>query len=76
MSESNEFNDGPVEPETVPTQATIEADRRDAAAPHDADEIRPGTDDVDQELDPEVAEHYRDAIERGANVRGEGQITP
>jgi hypothetical protein len=26
------------------------------------------------ELDPEVAEAYEEAIERGANVKGEGRI--
>ena len=26
------------------------------------------------ELDPDVAEAYEDAIERGANVKGEGRV--
>jgi hypothetical protein len=26
------------------------------------------------ELDPSVAEHYEEMIERGANVKGEGEI--
>jgi hypothetical protein len=28
------------------------------------------------ELDPEVARNNKEAIERGANVKGEGQIEP
>ena len=28
------------------------------------------------EVDPEVADHYREMAERGADVQGEGQITP
>lgn len=28
----------------------------------------------DLELDPEVAEEYKEAIERGANQKGEGRI--
>ncbi|HUS61300.1 MAG TPA: hypothetical protein VMY34_03825 [Acidimicrobiales bacterium] len=53
------------------------AAKRDAQAPHDAD--RPPTPDEETaaptEVDPAVAEDYREATERGAKVRGEGQIS-
>ncbi len=56
---------------------TVEADERDAQAAHRAD--RPPTPEEEAvaertELDPEVAEAYKEAAERGANVKGEGQI--
>ncbi len=55
---------------------TVNADEADASAPHDAD--RPPTPDEEAaaptEVDPQVAEAYEDALERGANVKGEGQI--
>jgi hypothetical protein len=59
---------------------TREADRTDARAAHDADReptpdeeaAAPGHDD----LDPEAAENYREAAERGAKARGEGRIEP
>lgn len=42
---------------------------------------RPPTDDEaraaeTQKLDPAAAEAYKEAAERGANVKGEGQIEP
>jgi hypothetical protein len=57
--------------------ATRAADEEDAQAEHRAD--RMPTDDEErladeQSLDPDVAKAYKDAAERGANVKGEGRI--
>jgi hypothetical protein len=56
---------------------TVEADERDARAAHGAD--RPPTPEEEEmaertEVDPDVAKAYEEAAERGANVKGEGQI--
>lgn len=60
----------------IPSDETIEADRKDAGAAHDAD--RPASPDEEadapREVDPKVAEAYEEAIERGAAVKGEGAI--
>lgn len=66
------------DPATNPSNdpATTAAER-DAQAPHDAD--RPPTPEEERaaptDVDPAVAEDYREATERGARVRGEGQIS-
>lgn len=64
------------EPNTVPSGSTLEADRADAAARHDAD--RPPTPEEEAaaptEADPDVAEAYGAAAARGAAVKGEGEI--
>ena len=64
-------------PNTFPSGDTLDADRRDAGAAHAADAMP--TDDEEAaaptKVDPDVAEAYEDAIERGANVKGEGQIS-
>lgn len=66
----------PEEPNTVPSGDTVTADRRDAQAAHRAD--RPPTPEEEaeapSEVDPEVARAYEEANERGANVKGEGEI--
>lgn len=64
------------EPNTVPSGGTVEADRRDAWAAHDADRAPTPDEEADapSEADPDVAKAYEEANERGANVRGEGQI--
>jgi len=59
----------------VTTDVNPEAD--DANAAHVAD--RPPTADEErraeeQKLDPRVAESYEEAIERGADIKGEGEI--
>jgi hypothetical protein len=60
------------------TDETIQADERDARADHRADrgptpeEERAAEGNAD--LDPASAEAYREAIERGADVEGEGKI--
>ena len=61
------------------TDETLEEERREAGK-----KSSPGDDPTPEEeraaerntLDPEVARHNREAIERGANVQGEGQIEP
>jgi hypothetical protein len=63
---------------TEPDDKTTAEDERDAQAAHDAD--RPPTEDEEEaadrhsSLDPASAEAYKDAIERGAAIEGEGQI--
>lgn len=56
---------------------TRDADESDARATHRAD--RPPTPEEAaaaerNQLDPDVAEAYEEAAERGAHVQGEGQI--
>ena len=61
---------------TEPTQATQQAEEEEARAEHVAD--RPPTAEEEKAapdtLDPGVAESYQEMAERGANVKGEGQI--
>lgn len=57
--------------------ATRQVDEDDAQASHGADRMPTAEEERiadDLELDPDVAEAYEDAIERGANVEGEGKI--
>jgi hypothetical protein len=57
--------------------ATRQVDEDDARAGHGADRMpTPEEERIADglEVDPDVAEAYEDAIERGANVKGEGQI--
>lgn len=59
------------------SDATREADRRDAQTPGGPD--RPPTAEEEElaegkRLDPTVAEHEREMIERGATQQGEGRI--
>jgi len=65
------------DPESTPSGETVKADRHDATAAHIAD--RPPTAEEeaiadDLELDPDVAESYKEAAERCAHIEGEGQI--
>ena len=64
------------EPDTIPSDETLEADRKDASAAHEPD--RPASPDEEAdapgEVDPKAAEAYKEAMERGAAVKGEGQI--
>jgi len=64
-------------PETSPSDATIAEDKREAASKHDAD--RSPTDEElaaieGNVLDEQVAKSHKEANERGANVKGEGEI--
>ncbi len=58
------------------TDETVRSDEADANAAHEAD--RPPTPEEEAaaptEVDPHVADAYREANERGAAVKGEGQI--
>lgn len=60
------------------TQATVEADEVDARHRHGADREPTAEEEARADALPEVPEHsaesYREAAERGANVKGEGQI--
>lgn len=63
-------------PTTEPTP-----EEADAEAPHDAD--RPPTPDEEaaaeqaaSSVDPASADAYREAAERGAHIKGEGEIVP
>lgn len=66
----------PTNPDAV-DEATRAVDEEDARVTGRADRM-PTPDEEriadELELDPDVAEAYEDAIERGAKVRGEGQI--
>ena len=64
---------------TRPDIETEETEEKDAKAAHAADraptpeedQVAPGKED----LDPEAAARYKEAIERGADVKGEGEIS-
>jgi len=64
---------------TEPDDATVAEERVDAKAPHAADR-RPTPKESEladeNELDESVADNYRQANERGARVKGEGEIVP
>jgi hypothetical protein len=63
--------------ETRSNKQTVEADERDAVAPHGADRAPTPEEEAKAEefdLDPRAAKAYEEAIERGAKVKGEGQI--
>ena len=56
---------------------TVAADEADAHADHRADRMPTPEEEAAaerNELDPEVAQAYEKAMERGANVEGEGKI--
>lgn len=65
--------------DTVPTGATTEEEEREFHASHQAD--RPATPEEERVADehggadPEVAAHERDMAAKGANVKGEGQVS-
>lgn len=67
-------------PPTTPDRDTIAQDRAAVENEHGAD--REPTADEERaaeqtgEVDQEVAENYKAAMERGANQEGEGRITP
>lgn len=64
--------------QTRPDIETEAAEEQEARATHAAD--RPPTPEEEaaaeeEGLDPEVAASYKEAIERGAEVKGEGEIS-
>jgi hypothetical protein len=67
----------PSDDHTRPSEQTRETEDEDARTPARAD--RAPTADEEKaaeglELDPEVAEHYEEMAERGANQKGEGRL--
>ena len=59
------------------TADTVRADEKDADAAHRADRMPTPEEEAAadrNQLDPDVAEAYEEAIERGADVKGEGEI--
>ena len=61
------------------TPETVEADEVDAQSSHGAGKMPTPEEEAaadKQTTDPKVAEAYQESLERGANVEGEGQITP
>ena len=60
------------------TDETVEADERDAQADHGADRAPTPEEEAAAERTPEVSPEsagaYEEAIQRGADVAGEGQI--
>ena len=60
---------------TVPSAETRAAERHEAEAPHEADLRSPQVDPPPETtLDPSVAEHEKEMLQRGARQRGEGRI--
>jgi hypothetical protein len=63
--------------ETRTDKDTVEADERDAQAKHRADRLPTPEEEAKAEefdLDPKSAKAYEEALERGANVKGEGAL--
>lgn len=78
MASHDEPTTEPASPSPSPDRGTAEADRHDAGAQHVPD--RPPTPEEEaaapDETSDSVKAAYREAIERGADVAGEGQIDP
>jgi len=66
------------EPDTTPDDQTVAEDERDARAAHQADRPPTAEEEAAAEqappVSPESSEAYAESIERGAKVKGEGQI--
>lgn len=65
--------------QTRPEEETEDAEEEDARAAHEADrEPTPEEEEAAEqnELDPEVAANYKEALETGAQVKGEGAPEP
>jgi hypothetical protein len=64
------------EPNTVPSGDTVDADRTDAESQHHADRMPTPEEEAaaPTAADPKTATAYEEAIERGADVKGEGEI--
>ncbi len=74
--EDEEWED-PAPPNTVPSGETLEADRKDALVHGSADDMP--TPEEEEAAPPgpaprSVVEAQQAAMERGANIKGEGQI--
>jgi hypothetical protein len=61
---------------TEPNASTQQAEEEEAKAPHEAD--RPPTSEEESaaptEADPGVASNFEDMAQKGANVKGEGEL--
>ena len=67
----------PAEPNTFPSGNTLGADRADAQVHGHADREPTADEEAAAPSGPvsdEVADSYKEAMERGANIKGEGQI--
>jgi hypothetical protein len=68
---------------TVPTDETDAAERVDEQSPHETDRLatpeeEAAADKARADLagdEEEAAEHYKDMAEKGAHVKGEGEIS-
>lgn len=64
---------------TEPNDQTVAEDEREAHAPHVADREPTQEEEHAADANPPIsaasAEAYAEAAERGANIKGEGQIT-
>jgi hypothetical protein len=62
---------------TRPSPTTRDAERAEAEVHAQADRLATPEEEAkaeENELDPEVAEHEREMLERGAEQRGEGRL--
>jgi len=62
---------------TKPSRGTRAEEEKDARVSAGAQSVPPDSDGdstATAQSDPEVAEHYEEMIERGANQRGEGRL--
>jgi len=70
--------DGRIAPPTTPDRETIAEDRKALDDDHTADrgptEEEEAAADAHGPVDPDVAEAYKEANERGAEIEGEGKI--
>ena len=66
----------PTQP-TRPSAETREAEHAEAQATHESDRAPTPQEEAvaeAQELEPDVAEHEEEMLERGANQQGEGRV--
>ncbi len=66
------------EPDTTPDDETLAADEHDARADHGADRAPTPEEEKAADANPSVppasSKAYTEAIERGADIKGEGQV--
>jgi hypothetical protein len=68
---------------TVPSEETDAAEQVDEHAAHDADRLATPEEEAEADKarndlagdEKQVAEHYKDMAEKGANIKGEGEIS-
>lgn len=68
------------DPRTEPTERTQEFEAADARRQGSADRMPTPEEETEADhlppLRPEVAEHFEEMAERGANQQGEGRVAP